>query len=47
MITLVYAISLGVAVFGIGYYLGNQVGKTDHIRRRLERVRVTDFQHER
>ena len=29
----------GVLLFMVGYYLGHQIGSTDHIRQDLERVR--------
>lgn len=46
MITFVYALSLGIAFFAFGYYLGNQVGRTEHIRQQLERVRVNRAHHQ-
>ncbi len=32
-------VALGTALFTLGYYLGNQMGRTEHIRRRLQELR--------
>lgn len=29
----------GICLFSIGYYIGNQIGRTAHIRRHLDQVR--------
>ncbi len=29
----------GICLFSIGYYIGNQIGRTEHIRRHLEQAR--------
>ena len=33
-------VSIGLGLFGFGYYIGNQLGRTEHIREHLRRVRA-------
>lgn len=37
--TLFYAALIGGLLFSFGYYLGNQIGRTEHIRVRLHTAR--------
>ena len=39
MLTLVTTIVAGLLLFVLGYYLGHQIGCTEHIRKRLNRDR--------
>ncbi|MEJ2343953.1 MAG: hypothetical protein P8076_07005 [Gammaproteobacteria bacterium] len=32
-------VPVGLGLFGFGYYIGNQLGRTEHIREHLRRVR--------
>ena len=36
--SLMYLLFLGSLLFGFGYYLGNQIGRTEHIRDHLRKV---------
>ena len=39
MLDLLIALSSGIFLFLLGYYLGHQMGRTEHIRKRLNRDR--------
>ncbi len=43
MSTLISAILLGALFFWVGYYLGNQIGRTEHIRKHLQSAREDNF----
>lgn len=39
MSAILTAFLLGALFFWVGFYLGNQMGRTEHIRKRLQNVR--------
>jgi len=39
MLSLLIALFSGIFLFLLGYYLGHQMGRTEHIRQRLNRDR--------
>lgn len=39
MLNLLIALFSGISLFLLGYYLGHQMGRTEHIRQRLNRDR--------
>jgi hypothetical protein len=36
---MVFRILAGVGLFALGYYVGREIGKTEHIRRQLQQAR--------
>ena len=34
-----YRLIIGVGLFTLGYYIGREVGRTEHVRRELEQAR--------
>ena len=43
MSAIITAILLGASFFWVGFYLGNQMGRTEHIRKRLQNVRENNI----
>lgn len=39
MLQWVLFVPVGLGLFSFGYYIGNQLGRTEHIREHLRRVR--------
>ena len=46
MLTLLISLVVGVFLFFLGYYLGHQMGCTEHIRKRLHRDRRQRQRHQ-
>ena len=40
---LVLLVAIAVGIFGLGYYLGNQIGRTEHIRHQLNQGSSTSL----
>lgn len=44
MLSLVFITLCGLLLFVAGYYFGNQIGRTQHIRQHLSKVRKNRLQ---
>lgn len=42
MLSLFLSALFGLILFVMGYYFGNQIGSTRHIRKELAKIRTTD-----